>query len=111
MGGEWLIRRHASEGRLRSVRPLHYVDLGNIGLPDIQRPFVWSNEWTLGSFTFFSAAAALSSLASEHCAPTHEDDREQDSEGEEGKPDQQSGMGVAKISAISLIRAYSRPTC
>ncbi len=22
---------------------LHYVDLGDIGLPDIQRPFVWSN--------------------------------------------------------------------
>ena len=23
---------------------LHYVDLGDIGLPDIQRPFVWSNS-------------------------------------------------------------------
>jgi uncharacterized protein with ParB-like and HNH nuclease domain len=22
---------------------LHYIDLGDIGLPDIQRPFVWSN--------------------------------------------------------------------
>jgi hypothetical protein len=22
---------------------LHYVDIGDIGLPDIQRPFVWSN--------------------------------------------------------------------
>jgi uncharacterized protein with ParB-like and HNH nuclease domain len=22
---------------------LHYIDIGDIGLPDIQRPFVWSN--------------------------------------------------------------------
>ena len=22
---------------------LHYLDIGDIGLPDIQRPFVWSN--------------------------------------------------------------------
>jgi hypothetical protein len=23
---------------------LHYLDIGDIGLPDIQRPFVWSNS-------------------------------------------------------------------
>ncbi len=22
---------------------LHYIEIGDIGLPDIQRPFVWSN--------------------------------------------------------------------
>jgi len=22
---------------------LHYLDIGDIGLPDIQRPFIWSN--------------------------------------------------------------------
>ncbi len=22
---------------------LHFIDIGDIGLPDIQRPFVWSN--------------------------------------------------------------------
>ena len=30
----------------RGLRPLgllHYIEVGDIGLPDIQRPFVWSN--------------------------------------------------------------------
>ena len=31
------------ESGLRAVRLLHYIDIGDIGLPDIQRPFVWSN--------------------------------------------------------------------
>jgi hypothetical protein len=29
---------------------LHYIDIGDIGLPDIQRPFVWSNAKVLDLF-------------------------------------------------------------
>ncbi len=90
---------------------LHYVDLGNIGLPDIQRPFVWSNEWTLGSFTFFSAAAALSSLAMSIAPPPTKMTANRTLKARRENPISRVGMGVAKISAISLIRAYSRPTC
>jgi hypothetical protein len=49
---------------------LHYIDIGDIGLPDIQRPFVWSNakvrdlfdsmyrRFPVGYLLFWESAAA-----------------------------------------------------
>lgn len=49
---------------------LHYIDIGDIGLPDIQRPFVWSNAkvrdlfdsmyrgFPVGYLLFWESAAA-----------------------------------------------------